>query len=203
MHWLDPDYLPEVSGTVKQFLINPHGEIDGIIFEDGTEVHFPPHMSPQISKSIAKGQKVTVKGVRPRSADVIAGVSIQSSQGKPIVDDGPPKEKPGKHKGRHASKSKIKSAEVIGVVQRPLHGPKGEVRGVLLTNGETVRFPKHEAKRLASLTAKGAKFAARGEVIITPFATVIKAEEIGASSKSLRKVAHKAPKHEKHREHAH
>jgi hypothetical protein len=63
MHWLDPDYLPEVSGTVKQFLVNPHGKIDGLIFKNGTELHFPPHLSGKISKLIAVGEKVKVRGV--------------------------------------------------------------------------------------------------------------------------------------------
>jgi hypothetical protein len=25
MHWLDPDYLPKVSGTFECFLLDPHG----------------------------------------------------------------------------------------------------------------------------------------------------------------------------------
>ena len=48
MHWLDPDYLPEISGTFERFLLNPHGDADGMILADGTEVHFPPHMSPEL-----------------------------------------------------------------------------------------------------------------------------------------------------------
>ncbi len=31
MHWLHPDHMPKVVGTVDRFLINPHGEIDGIL----------------------------------------------------------------------------------------------------------------------------------------------------------------------------
>lgn len=26
MHWIDPDHLPEVGGTVELFLMNKHGE---------------------------------------------------------------------------------------------------------------------------------------------------------------------------------
>ena len=44
MHWLDPDYLPELNATIDRFLPNPHGGADGMILTDGTEVHFPPHM---------------------------------------------------------------------------------------------------------------------------------------------------------------
>jgi hypothetical protein len=28
MRWLDPDYLREVSGTVEQFSIDPHGDAE-------------------------------------------------------------------------------------------------------------------------------------------------------------------------------
>lgn len=26
MHWIDPDHLPKIVGTVDQFLVNRHGE---------------------------------------------------------------------------------------------------------------------------------------------------------------------------------
>jgi hypothetical protein len=31
MHWLDPDHLPETTGTLGRFLLNPHGETGGMI----------------------------------------------------------------------------------------------------------------------------------------------------------------------------
>ena len=43
MHWIDPDHLPEITGTVDQFLVNKHGEADGFLLTDGEEVHVPPH----------------------------------------------------------------------------------------------------------------------------------------------------------------
>jgi len=54
MHWLDPDYLPETAGKAAQFLINPHGEIDGLLLDDGTEIHTPPHLSDKIAKTRAR-----------------------------------------------------------------------------------------------------------------------------------------------------
>src|SRR2546425_7472582 len=35
---------PIVTGALKRFVINPHGEVDGLFFEDGTLAKFPPHM---------------------------------------------------------------------------------------------------------------------------------------------------------------
>jgi hypothetical protein len=203
MHWLDPAYLPEVSGALKQFLVNPRGEIDGLILKDGTEVHFPPHMSSQIEKAITIGKKVKVRGVRPRNSDVIAGVSLQAEKGDWIVDDGPPKEKGRKIKGKDREKPETMPGNASGVVQRALHGPKGEVRGVLLETGETIRFPKHEDSKIASLTKPGSTFATHGEAVVTRYGTVLDAYKIGPSEEKLRKIRPRGPKHEKPRKHAH
>jgi hypothetical protein len=68
MHWIDPDYLPEITGTVDQFLVNKHGEADGFLLTDGGEVHVPPHLSSQLLHDVHPGSKVRVRGVRPRGA---------------------------------------------------------------------------------------------------------------------------------------
>jgi len=35
MHWIDPDSLPELQGTVERFVLNPHGEVDGFVMLGG------------------------------------------------------------------------------------------------------------------------------------------------------------------------
>lgn len=180
MHWLDPDYLPKTTGTVSQFLLNPEGEIDGMILKGGKEVHFPPHMSKAIAKALSVGDKITVRGVKPREADIIAGVALDIESGDRILDKGPPEH----HKQlKHGKKSQARAMDVSGVVKQTLHGPKGETRGVLLESGEIVRFPKHEAKRIASLLKPGAAFAAKGEGHVTAFGTVVHADEMGSPKK--------------------
>src|SRR6266699_615109 len=52
MHWIDPAQLPQTKGVVERFLLNPHGELDGLILHDGTEVHFPPHLSTAVGKAL-------------------------------------------------------------------------------------------------------------------------------------------------------
>jgi hypothetical protein len=54
------------------FLLNPHGDVDGMIVTNRIEVHSPPHLSDEICAEIRPGDRVTVRGVRPRSADMIA-----------------------------------------------------------------------------------------------------------------------------------
>ncbi len=63
MHWIDPDHLPEVGGTVELFLMNKHGEADGFLMTDGREVHVPPHLSLRLLREVCPGSKVRVRGV--------------------------------------------------------------------------------------------------------------------------------------------
>ncbi len=186
MHWIDPDYLPELKGTVDLFLLNPHGDSDGLILTDGSEVHFPPHLSRKIRKAIRPGDKVKVRGVRPRGADLVAAVAIEAADGKRIVDDGPPDEDEKGHKhGHHANGgAKRRKMQAEGVVRRALHGPKGEIRGALFEDGRMIRFPPHEAEAISGMLASGTHLAISGDGIETELGTVIEAHEFGASEKS-------------------
>jgi hypothetical protein len=202
MHWIDPDYLPETTGTVDLFLLNPRGEADGLILDDGMEVHFPPHMAKEVVAALKSGDKVKIRGVRPRGTEMIAAVSLETANGTQIVDDGPPGEnhehKPGK---KHAADAR-KPMEVEGIVRRPLHGPRGETRGALLEDGRIVRIPPHAAESIRNQLAAGKTLAASGQGVTNALGAVVDAEEIGASLAQLKPVKSKKKPHE-HGEHKH
>jgi hypothetical protein len=201
MHWLDPDYLPEVSGIFERFLINPHGDADGLILSDGTEVHFPPHLSLELQAAIPAGGQSTIKirGVRPRSGDLIAAVAIETMDGRRIVDNGPPKahDEEGKPDERPA-KPEREPMQAEGVVRRVLHGPTGEAWGALLEDGQIIRVPAKEAARLAFLLSPGRQLVARGPGLKSELGTVIDAREVGPSADDLHRLKSKEPKPKKH-----
>ena len=208
MHWLDPDYLPKLSGTFECFLLNPHGDADGMILTDGIEVHFPPHLSNDMRSAIPPGAKpnVTIRGVRARGSEMIAAVAIDLPDGTRILDNGPEKNRKSKKKeGKHASALKHHPMHAEGIVRCVLHGPKGETRGVLLEDGKSIRFPPHEAKRLAHVLSAGKKVAVRGDGLESALGTVIEARALGSSPDDLQALKHEKPKHpkdEKHRQHS-
>ncbi|HTO62886.1 MAG TPA: hypothetical protein VMM15_16675 [Bradyrhizobium sp.] len=71
MHWIDPESLPAVAGTVERFVLNPHGEVDGFVMRCGPEdvlVHTPPHLATELVRHVKAGETVTVRAVRPRGA---------------------------------------------------------------------------------------------------------------------------------------
>lgn len=51
-----------ISGTVRGWKENRHGDQDGLYLEDGTEVRFPPHRAHEIQSLIREGTSVEVLG---------------------------------------------------------------------------------------------------------------------------------------------
>jgi hypothetical protein len=155
MHWIDHDFLPDIGGTVERFIVNHHGEIDGLVLEyepDRFElVHLPPHLGPEITAAIKRGDAVRVRGIRPRGADMISAVAIIASDDRLILDNGPGHEIEPKPKRLH---EKTKRSEVAGVVRMSLFGPKGELRGALLENGDVIRVVPKEASPCRVITAR-------------------------------------------------
>lgn len=189
MHWIDPDSLSPLASKVERFLFNPKGDADGMLLANGTEAHFPPHMSKPVLEKIQRGDAVTVYGVKPKAADMLALVAIETVNGERICDDGPPH----KHHGHPHPKKKTHNVEVEieGRVDRLLHGPKGEARGLLLSGGQIVRFPPHALETAREWLAVGEPVAVRGRAIEVGETQVLEAEKWGPSGKRLKALAPK------------
>jgi hypothetical protein len=189
MHWIDPDSLPEVSGTIERFVLNPHGEVDGFVMtrEDATIlVHTPPHLEAELTRHIKSGDRVGVHGVRPRHTDLLAAVAVTAKDGRRIVDNGPDHD-------REHPKPDHRKMEAEGSVRLSLFGPKGELRGALLTDGTVVRIGPKEAEEIADLLAPDVTLAVRGDGVETPFGRVIHASEAGKKLTALKAVKYGKP----------
>ena len=192
MHWIDPDSLTATKGTVERFIFNPKGVADGLIFADGTEVHFPPHMASQVLASVKLGDKIVVRGVKPRGAAMLAAVALEPANGRRIVDDGPEE-----HDDHNDSPLKHhKEMTVTGKITQLLHGPKGEVRGVLLDDGSSGRFPPHVAEELRDALRVGRRVVVTGDGYSGALGTVVDAAAIGSSADDMTDIHH-GPKHKK------
>jgi hypothetical protein len=207
MHWIDPQSLPPIKGTVGQFVMNRDGELDGLVLtsEAGTPqlVHFPPHLSGAFEAALKMGDPIAVHGVRPRGADAVAAVALVTLDGRQIVDEGPD--------ARHANGDPSPEGAVLddktisGTVRLSLFGPKGELRGAILGDGTVIRIGKKEAVAFADLLEPGATVAARGTAIICPLGTMVDARELGVDEHCLQPIKKhepKKPKKENHDAHA-
>lgn len=175
MHWIDPDCLPETRGVVDRFLMNPHGKLDGLILRGARQVHFRPHMSAWAARHIKVGDRIRIRGIKPRGVDMISAVSLTASDGRTLIDDGP------QHSGPSGPEKLSRAPvpmEVQGVVTLSLHGPKGELRGAVLDDGTSLRVPPHAGEALREYLTPGASICAWGRGIRNRFGRVVNVDEI-------------------------
>ena len=57
MHWIDPDCLQETRGIVTQFLMNPHGELDGFLLGEA-EDHWKYSQASTVSSGSIEMQRI-------------------------------------------------------------------------------------------------------------------------------------------------
>ncbi len=190
----DPAQLPTIKGTVAQYDVTPRGDVDGLILNDGTEVHMPPHLSAALAGAVKPGDAVTIHGLHARALPLVQAMSVTNdASGQTVVDTGP--HGPGRGPRGHrpppppAAAGAGQQLEAQGVVKMDLHGPRGELNGALLDDGTMIHLPPPEAQRLSADLAPGTTLYAMGNGVKGDFGTSIAAQQIGPSKSQLTTVA--------------
>lgn len=52
------------TGKIQEFATNRHGDVDGFVMADGTEVKLPPHQGRELQDLVTAGEEVKVEGRR-------------------------------------------------------------------------------------------------------------------------------------------
>lgn len=170
----DWNQLPEAKGVVKQYVLGPRGNVDGLILQDGTEVNFPPHLGTQVVFAIKPGDAISIRGLRARMTPLIDAAMLRNeTSGATIVDAGP------------EPRPDLASTLISGKITQLLYGKQGEVNGALLEDGTIVRLPPHEAARLSGVLVAGSPLSVSGTVNATPLGKVVEPWSIGASQSSM------------------
>ncbi|TPG57091.1 hypothetical protein EAH89_11510 [Roseomonas nepalensis] len=157
------------------------GDVDGLILEDGTEIHLPPRLGTLLADAVKPGDRVTVHGLRARAVPMMQAVAITNdATGRTVTDGGPPGTPP-----PAATRGDRQAMTAQGRVRLQLHGPRGDLNGVLLTDGTIIRLPPPEAQRLSELLRPGMPLAAQGRGVAGPFGRVLEATRLGADPASM------------------
>ncbi len=169
---IDPSQLPETRGKVAQYLIGPRGDVDGVLLDDGTEIHVPPHLATALVFVARPGDMVSVRGLKARNAGMVMAVTLTNTATGVTA----------------GGQSEPTARTVTGRVKADLHTPRGDVDGALLDNGTILRLPPPEAARLAALIAPGQTVTVQGDGVAGPLGTLVMVHMIGATPDSLTEV---------------
>lgn len=182
-----PTGTPSVSGQVQLYLLNPDGEVDGLLLVDGTVVKFPPHLSVALISTVTPGATVSVVGfsgaATPYGRAVHAGSITNTTTGQTVVDQ-PPTMPPVPPFMRRLGRAPL---TLNGTVARFLMNPPGEVDGLVLTSGEEVRFSPHNGQLVVTLLGgrAGLPITASGYGTSNAFGTAVEAESMVINNQSI------------------
>jgi hypothetical protein len=184
----DPAQLPVTKGKIAGYSLTPRGDVDGVFLDNGTEVHFPPHLGTQIVFTARPGDAVTIHGLQARSLPLVQGVSLTNdATNQTVTDTGPPGGPGPRGPGRG------EPLEAQGRIKMQLHGPRGDLNGVLLEDGTMIHLPPPEAQRLAAQLAPGQTIFASGEGVDGPLGKSIAARAIGPTQAQAVQIAAPPP----------
>lgn len=183
-----PPAAPEAgtvaSGRVQQWLINPNGEADGLLLSDGTQVAFPPHLSAAVMQMLKPGDTVQVSGWRAPNVPVVRMQALVAN-GRSLTDQPPA---PGMAPPQPRDPGALVALSASGRIERLLYTDRGDVRGVLLADKTTVRFPPHIGAMYGAQLKPGAQLHARGWGTRGAQGTALEATSLGTSADTVREI---------------
>ena len=180
-----PDaYGATFTGEVKQYLLNPEGKVDGLLLSNGLQVKFPPHMGDSLVTLVAPGARVNVSGTAGISTSFgqeVKAYSITNPQTGRILVEQPPAYPP-----QPRVLGSYSTLSVEGTAQQWLVGHRGEIKGVILSSGTQVKFPRHVGNQLISMAKVGDKIQAQGFGTHNSYGQILQATALTVDGQPVR-----------------
>lgn len=174
----DAASVANMQVTVARFLINPDGDVDSLMTDDGTLVRIPPHMGSQLTSTVRKGDSVQVNGTRDPGGTIAAQRITVARNGWQWINEPPsPGTLPMPRGVRGEALARL-SAQ--GQVAHVTTAPRGEPDGVILSDGTVIKLTPPVAEQFAALVRTGATVSAQGYGTRNQYGTALQATAFGA-----------------------
>jgi hypothetical protein len=160
-----------IQGTVRSTTTAPMGEIDGVVLDDGTVIHWPPHLGDRMSGIAVCGDQVRATGWMETGPEGDTHLEVRTvtnlRTNASLENDAPgspPPPGPGRRRGpvppppgpRPGVRVAATAARSIqGTVERLTTAPMGEIDGAILDDGTVIHWPPHLADRFSAVIARG------------------------------------------------
>jgi hypothetical protein len=186
----DDEQATEVRGNVQRMTTAPRGEIDGAVLDNGTWLHWPPHMQDRFANLIKQGDQVRASGRTETGPAGDTHFEVQSvtdlrttaTAENPDFANGPPLPGRGpRGRGRRMrppfrpvvalapdARNQSSAVEVRGAVQRMTTAPRGEIDGAVLDNGTWLHWPPHMQAQFSDVIKAGDQVRATGRTETGP-----------------------------------
>lgn len=132
--------IPSVTGKIQQYLLTPHGEVEGLLLADGTSVRFPPHEGQALAEMVKPGDEISAVGFLGPATSygrALKAVTITDTATGQSLTDRPPANPPSPPDMRGLM---LKPLTLSGIVAHFLVTEAGDVDGLILSGGEEVKF---------------------------------------------------------------
>lgn len=137
----DTDFLkgsPAAQGTIRQYLIDPRGEVQGLLLSDGAQVAFTSRLQRDVVATMKLGTPIRIEGRRHRrfplvEPDTMVNIDSGATIQVPSLLEGPLSQ------GKETLSVQQMRAE--GAIDRLLYERSGRVSGLVLENGTQVWLP--------------------------------------------------------------
>jgi hypothetical protein len=111
-----------VQGRVERFTTAPKGEVDGAVLDDGTVLHWPPHLQDRFTGIIAKGDRVKASGRMETGPEGDTHLEVQTvtnlrTGASRDNDAGPPPPPPGARPGGPEERPRVRLADPFGAAE--------------------------------------------------------------------------------------
>jgi hypothetical protein len=177
-----------LEGTVDLYLMNPDGQVDGILLNNDTIVRFPPHLSDQLIETLSPHDSVKVDGFTESMNTIHAG-TITNLSTEHSVTNTPP------GPGRLPATPNLSRQQmsVSGTIRLVTHAPRGEPDGVVLTDGTIVHSPPLTGQDYSNLLQPGRPLAATGFGTVNSYGRSLEAATLACSGNQPQTVPTVAP----------
>ena len=148
------------EGTVARYLVDPRGEVEGLLLVDGTQMHVTSHIASEFTKVIKPGHRIRAQGTRKSQSalfepEVIQNMTTEGFFRTPLRVDVPIPDQ--------ENRLSMTDMKASGTIQVLLYEYMNEaVRGLLLSDGTQVRLPPDVTDELRRSLQVGQSVEAEG-----------------------------------------
>ena len=134
---------------------------------------------PRLVYAVKPGDAITIHGLKAKATPMVMAASVSNdATGATVAGIG---------------RGPLPQFEASGVVKAPLHTPRGDIDGVLLTDGTIIHLPPPEAQKFAALLAPGNTVFVRGFGYEGALGRVVAARSLGADKEHVQEVSGPRP----------